>query len=94
MALPLSNEPEVEKNQEENEMDDGARTADFRRKDKARAQERYRNASEVQIEKNSRVHEEGTRKKLAYILPWNPCERVRFPSSQLACALRLARRIS
>jgi hypothetical protein len=88
MAFPLSNEPEVEKNQEENEMDNGANAADFRRKDKARAQERYRNASEVQIEKNPSIHKESTREKLAYVLPWSSGERVRLPSSQ-ACALRL-----
>ena len=49
MAFPLSNEAEVEEGQKENRMDDGAHAADLGRLGKVRAQERHRNASQVEI---------------------------------------------
>ena len=79
MAFPLSNETEVEENQEEDGMDDGSDAADARRLDKTRAEDRHRNPVEVQIEKNSGVHKEGACKKLGNVLPWNPSKHVRFP---------------
>ena len=59
-------------------MDNGAHAADLRRLNKARAQERHRNAGQVEIEKNPRVHEESAGKELAHVLPWNPPEHVRL----------------
>ncbi len=77
-AFPLSNETEVEESQEENGMDNGAHAADLRRRGKAHAQDRHRNAGQVEIEKNPRVHEEGACKELAHVLPWNPPEHARL----------------
>jgi hypothetical protein len=77
-TFPLSNETEVEENQEEDGMDNGSHAADARRLDKTRAEDRHRNPVEVQIEKNSGVHKEGARKDLAYVLPWNPSKHVRL----------------
>lgn len=70
MVFPRSNETEVEECQEENGMDNGAHAADLRRLGKARAQDRHRNAGEVEVEKNPRVYEEGACKELAHVLPW------------------------
>ena len=78
--FPLSNETEVEENQEKNGMDNRAEAADLRRLDKARAQERHRNACQPEIKENPRVHEEGTRKELAHVLPRNLPEHVRLLS--------------
>jgi hypothetical protein len=42
------------------------------------------NASQVEIEKNPRFHEEGACKELANVLPWSPPEHVRlhfFPTT-------------
>jgi hypothetical protein len=50
-SFPLSNETEIEESQEENGMDNGAQATDLRRLDKARAQERHRNAGQVEIER-------------------------------------------
>jgi hypothetical protein len=77
-AFPLSNETEVEENQEEDGMDNGSHAADARRLDKTRAEDRHRNPVEVQIEKNSGVHKEGACKELAHVLPWNPSKHVRL----------------
>jgi hypothetical protein len=77
-AFPLSNETEVEENQEEDGMDNGSHAADARRLDKTRAEDRHRNPVEVQIEKDSGVHKEGARKELAYVLPQNPSKHVRL----------------
>jgi hypothetical protein len=63
-TFPLSNESEVEENQEEDGMNNGAYAADLRCLSKARAQYRYRNAGEVEIEKNPRVHKERACKEL------------------------------
>ena len=57
-AFPLSNETEVEESQEENDMDNGAHAADLRRRGKARAQDRHRNAGQVEIEENPGAHEQ------------------------------------
>ena len=73
-AFPLSNETEVKESQEEDGMDNGAHAADLRRLNETRAQERQRNAGQVEIEKNPRVYEEGACKKLAYLSPWNSAE--------------------
>ena len=43
-------------------MDYGSQAAELGRLDKARAQQRHRNAREVEIEENTGVHEEGARK--------------------------------
>ena len=75
-AFPRSNETEVEENQKEDGMDKGAHATDLRRQGHARAQERHRNASQVKIEKNPRVHKEGACKKLADVLPRNSPEQV------------------
>ena len=77
-AFPLSNETEVEESQEENDMDNGARAADLRRRGKARAQDRHRNAGQVEIEENPGAHEEGACKELAHVLPRNPPEHARM----------------
>ena len=79
-AFPLSNETEVEKSQEENGMDNGAHTADLRGLGKARAQDRHRNADQVEVEKNPRAHEEAACKEFAHLLPWDPPEHVRLLS--------------
>src|SRR6266508_992441 len=52
MASPLSNETEVEESQEDNGMDIGAQAADRGRLDDARAQDRHRNAGQVEIERS------------------------------------------
>jgi hypothetical protein len=57
----------------------GAHAADLRRLGKARAQNRHRNAGQVKVEKNSRVHEKGACKELAHVLPWNPSEHAGVP---------------
>ena len=61
-------------------MDNGAHAADLRRRGKARAQERHRNAGQVEIEKSPRAHEEGACEELAHVLPWNPPKHVRLLS--------------
>ena len=49
----LSNKTKIEARQEEDEMDDGAATADLRRLDKTCAQQRHRNIGEIEIEQNA-----------------------------------------
>src|SRR4029450_9493201 len=78
-TFPLSNETEIEENQEEDGMNNGAHAPALRRLNEARTQDRHGNASQVEIEKNPRVHEEGACKELANVLPWNPPEHVRLP---------------
>jgi hypothetical protein len=46
----LSNKTKIEARQEEDEMDDGAATADLRRLDKTCAQQRHRNIGEIEYE--------------------------------------------
>jgi len=61
-------------------MDNGAQAADLRRLGKVRAQDRHRNVGQPEVEENPRVHEEGTCKELAHVLPWNPSEHIRLLS--------------
>ena len=82
----ISNETEVEESPEDTGMDNGAHAANLRRLGKACAQDRLRNAGQVEIEENPRVHEEGACKELAHVLPWNPPEHVRHLSSAPRCA--------
>jgi len=50
----LRDKAEIETEQEEDEVDDGAATADLRSFDKARPQQRHRNIGEIEIEQNTR----------------------------------------
>jgi hypothetical protein len=53
-SLWLPDEAKIETEQEEDEMDDGAATADLRCFDKTRPQQRHRNIGETEIEQNAR----------------------------------------
>jgi hypothetical protein len=53
-SLWLLNEPKIETEQEEDEMDDRADTADLRCFDKIRPQQRHRNIGEIEIEQDAR----------------------------------------
>ena len=52
--LRFSDEAKIETEQEEDEMDDGAATADLRCFDKTCPQQRHRNIGEIEIEQNAR----------------------------------------
>ena len=78
-TFPLSKETEIEENQEEDGMNNGAHAADLRCLNEARTQDRHRNSSQVEIEKNPRIHKESACEKLANALPWNPPEHIRLP---------------
>ena len=54
----LLDKTEVQAKPEQDEMGNGAHSADFRRKDKIGAQQRHRHLGEVEIELNSRADEE------------------------------------
>jgi hypothetical protein len=84
--FPLSNETEVEKSQEQNGIDDGTESGEFRRLDEAGAKDRHRNAIQPQVEENARCLEEGASEELAYVLPWNPAEQCSTPVSNLSGA--------
>jgi hypothetical protein len=79
-AFPLSNEADVEENQEKNAMENRARAADPGSFDQAGVEDRNRNPAEAEIEKNPRTHKERACKKLAYVLPWNLSVHFRLPS--------------
>ena len=67
-------------------MNNGAHAADLRCLKEAGTQDRHRNAGQVEIEKNPRVHEESACKEVANVLPWNPPEHIRlsfFPATTL-----------
>src|SRR5262249_53555816 len=51
--FPLSNEAEIEERQEQNSIEDGAEPGEFRRLDKAGAEDRHRNAIKPQVEENA-----------------------------------------
>ena len=53
-GLWLPDEAKIETEQEEDEMDDGAATADLRCFDKTGLQQRHRNIGEIEIEQNAR----------------------------------------
>jgi hypothetical protein len=53
-SLWLADEAKIETEQEEDEMDDGAATADLRCFDKTCPQKRHRNIGEIEIEQNAR----------------------------------------
>ena len=53
-SLWLADEAKIETEQEEDEMDDGAATADLRCSDKTCPQQRHRNIGEIEIEQNAR----------------------------------------
>jgi hypothetical protein len=52
-SLWLPDEPGIETNQEDNEMDDGPATADLRCFDKTCPQQRHRNIGEIEIEQDT-----------------------------------------
>ena len=56
--LLLPDETKIETEQEEDEMDDGAATADLRCFDETCPQQRHRYIGEIEIEQNARRHEE------------------------------------
>jgi hypothetical protein len=92
--FPLSNETEVEKSQEQNGIDDGTESGEFRRLDEAGAKDRHRNAIQPQVEENARCLEEGASEELAYVLPWNPAEHARLlsqTSAEQTVAMRFSR---
>jgi hypothetical protein len=53
-SLWLPNEAKIETAREEDEMDDGAATADLRCFDKTCPEQRHRNIGEIEIEQNAR----------------------------------------
>src|SRR5262245_48707214 len=63
----LSDKAEVQAEQEENEMRNGAQATCLWRKDNDCAQERHRHVCEVEVELNSAADEEGACEKLAYV---------------------------
>ena len=52
-SLCLPGEAKIETQQEEDEMDDGAATANLRCFDKTCTQQRHRNIGEIEIEQNA-----------------------------------------
>jgi hypothetical protein len=60
----LPQEPEIEAQQEQDEVDEGSAGADCRRLDKVRAEQGHGNIREVEIEEDARRNEEGAREEL------------------------------
>src|SRR5262245_43237623 len=73
LSLWLPDEAKIETKQEEDEMDDGAATADLRCFDKTCSQQRHRNIGEIRREQNSRLKEECRRQTFAKV-PISPGE--------------------
>src|ERR1700730_9564453 len=72
-SLWLPDEAKIETEREEDEMDDGAATADLRCFDKTYPKERHRNICETEIEQNARRPEERACQKFATV-PVSPGE--------------------
>src|SRR5262245_53285507 len=73
LSLWLPDEAKIETDQEEDQMDDGAATADLRCLDKTCPQQRHRNIGEIEIEQDTRRHEECACQKFAKV-PVSPGE--------------------
>jgi hypothetical protein len=69
----LPDEAKIETKQEEDEMHDGATTADLRCFDKTCAQQRHRNIGEIKVEHRTRRHEERACQKFTKV-PISPGE--------------------